>query len=713
MSSNILKKDPYLSREASKYLKPVPSREYILAQIKNSKRNLSYKDLIEIFKLDDQDMYESIRRRLIAMCRDGQLVLNKDNTYSIVDTSHLVRGSVISHRDGYGFVLAEDGGKDIFLNVSQMKQLFPDDHVLVRLTNTKRSKREGVVVNILERRTSIIIGFYKNKTLIPTNKNITQTIKIVENTKLAKDGELIEAKIIKYPTKHKSAEAKIIESLGSHMDPEMEITISCKNHGIPTAWPKEIEHEIKQLKTIAKKNNVDIARKDLRKLNFITIDGSDAKDFDDAVYCKKVKTNWKLYVAIADVSHFVKPESIIDMEAYLRGNSVYFPNRVIPMLPEILSNHICSLKQNVDRKTMVCEITINPKGRLLRYEFYESTIKSKARLTYSEVSKALKKGYLKNNSAIMKNILDLEKLFNILFEARKKRGAIEFETSESKILFDKNKKIKQIKEEKRTKAHRIIEECMLAANVCAARFLLKHKIPALFRVHSHPNEKSIENLNKYLKNIGYSIPNTTDPKPKDFTSLIEQTKNRKDSHIIQTIILKSMHPALYDAENVGHFGLAYEAYGHFTSPIRRYPDLLTHRAIRHIIYGGKPKNYFYNNRQIHQIGDHCSMTERRADNAVYESIEWLKCEFMQDKLGEKYNGIVTNVTRAGLFIELGKIYIEGFLPINSLPKDQYKFDQISYKLIGKRSNKKYSIGDKIKIVIASVNLYERKITLSL
>ncbi|MBN2689275.1 MAG: ribonuclease R [Gammaproteobacteria bacterium] len=716
MSKMNLKQDPHLEREKRKYAKPIPSREYILHHLEKHKKAATQQEILNLFKLRDPDLQEGIRRRLIAMCRDGQLSCDKNNLFNIIDQKTLVRGTVVINKNGYGFVIAEDGDKDVFLPPSKIKNLLPEDRVLVRVTKQSRSRREGVVVSILSRTITQITGFYQKNNgealIKPINKKILQQIIIPKGAgKGAKNGQLVVTEITNYPTKRKLATGKVIEILGQHMDPGMEVTVASRAYNIPFEWPDNVLHEAKQLKSLT---DIDLLhRKDLRHEPFVTIDGIDAKDFDDAVLCKTIRNDgWLLYVAIADVGTYVKAESALDLEAQNRGNSVYFPGQVIPMLPEKLSNNLCSLKPNQDRLSMVCEMRIKADGEIAGYKFYEAVINSHARLTYDIVAKMLA-GETNQHHKLLKQIISLYKVYLALSTQRKKRGAIDFSTVETKIIFDKNRKIKKIQPTIRNDAHCIIEECMLAANVSAAKFLLDNKIPALFRIHAEPNSEDLINVRTYLHGLGLKLKGGENPKPRDYADLLEEIRGREDSHIIQKIILKSMRQAVYDTENIGHFGLAYDTYGHFTSPIRRYPDLLTHRAIRHLIYGGNAENFFYNNRIIHNIGEHCCTTERRADDAVFDAIDWLKCEYMQDKIGKRYVGTISNVCNFGLFVELKDVYVEGLIHIATLTDDHYKFDQIKYRLIGGRTKKRYSLGDKINIIVAKVNLDNRQIDFEL
>ena len=444
-------------------------------------------------------------------------------------------------------------------------------------------------------------------------------------------------------------------------------------------------------------------------ITLVTIDGEDAKDFDDAVYCVRRKRRMTFNVAIADVSYYVSSNTLLDKEAYLRGNSVYFPGRVIPMLPEVLSNNLCSLNPEVDRLVMVCEMNIHPTGRIMDYEFSEGVIKSHARLTYNQVHAMMEKNdrrMCEQFKNVVPHLQALYDLFHVLKAAREKRGAIDFDMPETKIIFGKNRKIEKIIPYERFDSHKVIEECMLSANICTALFLEEHEQPGLYRIHQGPSEEKLHDLRRFLQEMALQMPGHRDPVPADYARLLRATKDRPDARMIQTVLLRSMSQAVYSPENKGHFGLAYDAYAHFTSPIRRYPDLLVHRAIKHVLSKQPPID---DHAAFVRAGEHCSMTERRADDATDEAIDWLKCEFMMDKVGQEYAGIISGVTGFGIFVELADVYVEGLIHISTLPDDYYQFDSAKHALIGERTNRRFRLGDPIKILVASVDLDQRKI----
>ena len=716
-----IKADPFGDREASKYDNPIPSREFIIQYLEQLGIPVKRAKLIKAFGLNDAMAQEALRRRLNAMLRDGQLLINRRGSYALVKQMALVRGYVICHKEGYGFLVPDDGGSDIFLNPRQVRSLFPGDRVLVSVTSEKKgAKREGIVVEILERSFTQIIGRYTEDQgvafIIPANKDLTQEIIIPKGGEGdAKHGQMVLSQIVSYPTDRLSATGKVVEILGEHMAPGMEIEVALRAHALPFTWPDQVLQECDQInrtKTKAK-TKAKQERQQLQDLPFVTIDGSDAKDFDDAVYCQPDgKKGWVLYVAIADVGHYVNSGMALDKEALNRGTSVYFPGNVIPMLPETLSNDLCSLKPKVERLAVVCQMQISKKGEIKSYSFYEAIIKSHARLTYDEVLLQLE-NKAKKPLALLPQLQDLQHLYHALLKQRKVRGALDFSRIETKIIFSKDRKIARIEPVAHNYVHGIIEECMLAANVCASLFLLQNKIPALYRVHEGPTKEKLADLRKFLAGFSLKLGGGDAPKTMHYAELLQQTMGRADEHVLQTVLLRSLRQAIYTPDNIGHFGLAYDTYAHFTSPIRRYPDLLNHRAIKYLLGGGKVKKYFYTKEMMHNFGDHASLSERRADDATRDVTAWLKCEFMQGKVGKKFDGIIAGVTSFGVFVELKDIFVEGLLHVTALKNDYYTFEAAQHKLVGKRSGKVYRLGDKIRVLVAKVNLDERQIDFKL
>lgn len=735
-----INKDFFSQREAAKYDNPIPSREYILDFLAQSRGPLTHDELCEELSISDERAYEAIRRRLIAMERDGQLIKNRSYAYGALEKMNLIKGRVIGHPDGFGFVSPVVGETDLYLSSRQMKKVLDGDEVLVRISGKDhRGRQEATIVEVVKHRTSSLVGRFfvesNTKFVRPDNPKISQDIIIpVGQENNAEPGQIVIVKINQQPSKKHLPTGCVTQILGSHMAPGMEIDIAINNYGIPVKWPDEVLNNIDSIGDSVSDKDKKF-RIDLRHLPFVTIDGEDARDFDDAVYCEPESEGLrKLYVAIADVSHYVSVATALDEEANKRGNSVYFPQYVVPMLPEEISNGLCSLKPNLDRLTLVCEMMLDKNGAVIQYSFFEGLINSYARLTYTQVTeiisqrKLLTSSIRKQFNSIIKNIDALTDLYYDLLSSRKLRGAIEFESQESQIIFDKEKKIKEILPVQRNSAHRLIEECMLCANVCAAKFLKKNKISALYRVHQGPKDEKIESLREFLDELGIDFTNGG-ADPKDFQRILNDIQKRPDGNIIQSVILRSMNRAFYSPESHRHFGLNYPEYTHFTSPIRRYPDLLVHRAIRYLIRK-KSKNteafrengsralsqeeiYPYDKNQLSSFGEHCSLTERRADEATRDVINWLKCEFLSSRVGEQFDGTVSTVTGFGLFVQLDDMYIEGLIHITSLPKDYYQYEEDHHRLVGEKTGKIFRLGDNLKVKVIRVELNERKIDFEL
>ena len=736
--------DPEAAREAEKYDNPIPSRELILAHLAERGSPASREQLVEEFGLDTDDQLEALRRRLRAMERDGQLIYTRRGTYAPVDKLDLICGRISGHRDGFGFLVPDDGSDDLFLSPAQMRLVFDRDRALVRVAGfDRRGRREGGIVEVIERAHESIVGRYYEENgigfVVADNPKIQQEVLVTPGrTAGARIGQFVEIKITHWPTQRFQPQGDIVEVIGNYMAPGMEIDVALRSYDIPHVWPEGVIKEARKLKPEVEEKDKE-KRVDLRHLPFVTIDGEDARDFDDAVYCEKNSSRWKLfsggwklYVAIADVSHYVKVGSALDAEAVERGNSVYFPERVVPMLPEELSNGLCSLNPHVDRLAMVCEMTMSKSGQMVDYKFYEAVIHSHARLTYNKVSLMLEdpkssegKSLRSEYKEVLPHLNQLYALYQVLVAARHERGAIDFETQETRIVFGTDRKIDEIRPTQRNDAHKLIEECMLAANVATARFMQDHEIPSLYRVHDGPPLERLEKLKAFLGELGLSLQrgkSKDGPSPKDYQRLLESIRERPDYHLIQTVMLRSLSQAVYSAQNEGHFGLNYEAYTHFTSPIRRYPDLLVHRAIRSVIRSKretkhveragaatmpKARIYPYDEATLEKLGEQCSMTERRADEATRDVVNWLKCEFMQDRVGETFEGVITAVTGFGIFVELRDIYVEGLVHVTALPADYYHFDPVHHRLSGERSGRSFRLGDSVEVNVMRVDLDER------
>jgi ribonuclease R len=707
--------DPFYEREIERYESPLPSREYVLQLLTDAGCPVDADAFAEQLQITEAE-YDLFQRRLGAMQRDGQLMLNRKRQLCLPEKLDLIKGRVEGHPDGFGFVVPEEGGDDLYLSPREMHRVLHGDKVLVRVAGfDRRGRREAKIVEVLEHVNTSIVGRYYLEGgvgfLIAENRRINQDILVpVENAGDAKSGQVVTVEILTQPGAHNEAVGRVSEILGSFTDPGMEIEIALRKHDLPYVFPPQVEKQAEKLPSKVQKKDLE-GREDIRHLSLVTIDGETARDFDDAVYCEPLgRSGFRLVVAIADVSHYVKPGDALDSEGFTRGNSVYFPRRVIPMLPEALSNGLCSLNPEVDRLSMVCDMKISAAGAVKEYRFYPAVIYSHARLTYDQVWDWLS-GASKpeqKQAALMPHLEALDKLFRTLLKARAKRGAIDFGSTETQINFDEQGKIREIVPVIRNDAHRIIEECMLAANVCASDFLHASKQPALFRVHEGPTAERLAALRGFLAEFGLDLSGGDKPHAKDYAALLDKIKDRPDHGLLQTVMLRSLKQAIYSPDNKGHFGLAYEAYTHFTSPIRRYPDLLVHRGIKAVLAGEKVPA-----KGLAEIGLHCSMTERRADDATRDVDAWLKTYFMRDRIGDEYNGTVSAVTSFGMFVAIDEIFIEGLVHVSELGQDYFHYDQAKHMMLGERTGKKYRLGDRVRIKVMRADIETSKIDFSL
>ncbi|MCK2089278.1 ribonuclease R [Thauera aromatica] len=703
--------DPHYLRESQQYEHPLPSREYVLQILAERGVPMPFSELVAALDIAPHEL-DFFDRRLRAMERDGQIIRNRRDAYLLPSKVDLIKGRVEGHPDGFGFLRRDDGEPDIFLGPKEMREVLHGDRVIVRISGTdRRGRPEGKLVEVLERANTRVVGRVINEhgvmIVVPENRRLAQDILVAPGgRKKPEPGQIVTVELVEQPTKFAQPIGRIVEVLGNYADPGMEIEIALRKHDLPFEFSSEAKAQTRKLPDTVRKKDW-AGREDLTRLPLVTIDGETAKDFDDAVYCERQGKGYRLIVAIADVSHYVDAASALDQDAFDRGNSVYFPRRVIPMLPEKLSNGLCSLNPQVERLAMVADIDISASGAIKQYRFYPAVIWSHARLTYTRVAAAL---YDKDAAAraelaaLLPHLENLDKLFRVLLKARAKRGAIDFETTETRMIFDEQGKIAQIVPEVRNDAHRLIEECMLAANVCASDFLATREHPALYRVHDSPSEDKLAKLREFLKEFGLGLGGGDEPRASDFAKLLEQVKDRPDAQLLQTVMLRSLKQAMYSPDNVGHFGLAYESYTHFTSPIRRYPDLLIHRGIKAALAGEQ-----YRPGDWEQIGLHCSMTERRADEATRDVVAFLKCYFMQDRVGEEFTGSVSAVVPFGLFVALDDIFIEGLLHISDLGSDYFHHDETRHALVGERTGKQFRLSDRVKVQLVRVDMATNKI----
>ncbi|MEH6734097.1 MAG: ribonuclease R [Shewanella sp.] len=719
--------DPHFEREQDKYDNPIPSREYILEYLRAQKSPVSRDKIAEALSITDEVPLEALRRRLRAMERDGQLVFTRGQSYGLPERMDLLSGTVLGHRDGFGFFKPDEGGDDLFINNRDMLMYFHGDKVLAQKAGTdRRGRREARIVRLVHERTAALVGRYHVDGgmgfVIADDRRITQEILIAsEDTLGARAGDVVVVELTRRPGRFVKAAAKVTEVLGKTMAPGMEIEIALRNYDLPHTWSAIIEKKLKRIPDEVTEED-KLGRVDLRHLPLVTIDGEDARDFDDAVYAEaKPSGGWRLWVAIADVSHYVRTDSALDTEARSRGNSVYFPSQVIPMLPEKISNGLCSLKPKVDRLCMVAEMTISAAGKLSGTKFYPAVMHSHARFTYTQVADMLEGGAIApEHEALFPHLLCLQSLYLILDERRAERGAIAFETLETQFIFNEQRKIDKIVPRGRNQAHKIIEECMILANVASAKFVKKHKGEVLYRVHEAPSEQKLANFKEFLAERGLSMDGGLEPTPTDYQNLMLKIADRPDFELIQVMLLRSMRQAVYSPDNEGHFGLALEAYSHFTSPIRRYPDLVLHRVIKYLLAKEQDNvndkwtqdgGYLYQIEELDALGEECSTTERRADEATRDVSDWLKCEYMQDHVGDTFDAVIASVTSFGLFVRLNELFIDGLVHISSLASDYYQFDPMRQRLIGENSRQVYQVGDPVTVKVAAVNLDDRQIDL--
>jgi ribonuclease R len=731
----------------------IPSREEILGILRKSSEPQAIETIATALAVE-ADEIDGLIRRLNAMERDGQIKTNRSGHYQLAHQTNFIEGRVSGHRDGYGFLVADDGSQDVFLPEKEMQKVLNGDRVHARIAGTdRRGRPEGTIVEVIERANTHVIGRLLNENgawiVVPEDKRIGQDILLAGSPGKAKSGQVVSVALIEQPSRYTQPVGKIAEVLGDIDDPGMEIEIAVRKYGVPHEFSEDAKKLAAKLPSEVRAADLN-DRVDLRDIPLVTIDGEDARDFDDAVYCEPVKigrsNGYRLIVAIADVSHYVKPNDAIDADAIERSTSVYFPRRVIPMLPEKLSNGLCSLNPDVDRLTLVCDAVITSKGDIKAYQFYPAVIHSAARLTYTEVAAILantKGPEAARRGSLVPHLLHLYELFHALLQARRKRGAVDFETTETYIVSNAAGKIEKILPRTRNDAHRLIEECMLAANVCAADLLQRHKHPSLYRVHAVPSEEKLNQLRTFLKQLGLHLGGGSSPAASDYAEIMEKIKLRPDATLLQTMLLRSMQQAVYGPENIGHFGLAYEAYTHFTSPIRRYPDLLTHRSIKAILQGkryepkgmdtsklntmlspsarrkqaedrakGKKKTE-EDNTIWHALGVHCSANERRADEASRDVEAWLKCYFIRDKLGEEFTGTISGVASFGIFVQLDELYIEGLVHVTELGADYFQYDEARHELRGERTGIRYQLTDRVTVQVSRVDLDARKIDLRL
>jgi ribonuclease R len=695
----------------------LPARSDILDALQDAGVPLPLSELAARLNVARRE-HSAFATRIDELVQRGDVLRNRKGEVCLTSKLDLVTGRVQGHPDGFGFLVPDAGGADLFLSPREMHKALHGDRAAAKVTGVdRRGRPEGEIVEVLSRANREIVGRVHEERGVwfveAENRRINQDLLVPPDQRgNARPGEVVVVEILEQPTAHGEPIARVKEVLGSATDPGIEIEIALRKHELPFEFSKATQRQAKRLPPEVRAADLK-GRVDLTHLPLVTIDGETAKDFDDAVYCEPDGRGYRLIVAIADVSHYVRDGDAIDADARERGTSVYFPRRVIPMLPEELSNELCSLKPDVDRLCMVCDMKIDARGAIKRYEFHPAVMHSKARLTYTRVWQWLsdpKSAKSRAEKALLPHLDNLYALYKVLAKARERRGAIDFETVELALEFDEHGKILRIVPAPRNDAHKLIEECMLAANVCAANFLAEHEQQALYRIHEGPPPDKLAALREFLAGSALSLGGGDEPSAADYARLIEAIRDRPDFALLQTVLLRSLSQAQYSPENVGHFGLAYDAYAHFTSPIRRYPDLLVHRAIKAVLAG---KRYTPSGLSWAELGAHTSMTERRADDASRDVLQWLKCHYMQDKLGETFTGTISGVASFGIFVTLDGLNIDGLVHVTELGRDYFHFDQVRHAMIGERSGRVFQLAGRVTVKVARVDLERARIDFSL
>ena len=709
--------DPFADREAQRYERPIPSREAILVLLSDHPELMKTEHIAKALNLTTEQDVNALTKRLAAMVRDGQVHQNRRGGYGVAQKLNLIPGVVLANADGYGFLRPDEGGEDLYLSPTQMRPVLHGDRVLASVVGVdRRGRRQGAIVEVLERRSSRLVGrvLIENGLVMvtPDDQRIHQDILIRPGEELgARQGQIVIAEISDQPTQHRGPMGRVVALLGDRLTPSLTVEMAIASYNLPNVWPEAVTRQAEQIATEVTAADIQ-GRVDLRELPLVTIDGEDARDFDDAVFAEPADGGFRLVVAIADVSHYVPVSTPLDEEAFNRSTSVYFPGFVVPMLPVTLSNGICSLNPAVDRLCMVCDMHVDKDGEVTGSKFYPAVMRSHARLTYTQVWQAVGEKSADARAQIgklMPGIEHLHQLYKSFAKARQRRGSIDFETREIQFRLAASGEVIQLAAEERNDAHKLIEECMIAANVQAARFLLKKQIPAPYRVHEPPPASKYEDLLEFLREFKLSLPPHDEVQPADYAALLKKVRKRADASLIESVLLRSQSMAVYQPANTGHFGLALDAYAHFTSPIRRYPDLLVHRAIRYAIGGGKPSAYLYSPTQMGSLSVHCSHNERRAQEAERDVDERYKCAWMEKHIGSEFDGVVAGVTSFGLFVELTDSGINGLIHITQLPNDYYDFDPVRHLLRGARRGLSFRLGDKVRVQVLRASLEDRKI----
>ena len=708
------------TRSSSRYRHPVPEPGVIVKALENQGTPVAFEALADLLGVTGERPLQQLQRHLQRMATNGQLLINRKGEYCLLGKIDGVSGIVSAHRDGFGFLIPDDGSTDIYLSFQEMRQLLNGDRVVARVSGTGRGGRPaGSIVEILERGKQTAVGAYQREHgvgyVVESGKSAQHYLVPDHHRAGARPDQLVKLEITEYPSDRREAQGKILKVLGDPEDPGMATELAIETFGIPTRWPVDVKDAATSWGERVRPGDKR-GREDLRELPLVTIDGADARDFDDAVYAEPAGDDWRLIVAIADVSHYVRRDNALDQEAYCRGTSVYFADRVVPMLPESLSNGLCSLNPRVDRLCLACDMRVTKQGQVKTARFYKAVMRSAARLTYQEVDR-LQRGVAGSrkgkNFKYTSQITNLYSVFRCLLAARRRRGALDLDLPDVRLELDDHGRVKSIAPRPRTDAHRLIEECMVAANVQAGKFLIRHHLPNLFRVHASPNPDDFEELRVLMQQLGIKVSVEACTDPKQMNKILQAISQRPDYPVLAVAVLRSLSLAVYQPKNIGHFGLGLSTYAHFTSPIRRYPDLLVHRGISHVLAGGKAGAFGYDPQAMEQAGKTTSMLERRAEEATRYVEARYKCAFMLDHVGEILPGKITGVKHFGLFVILDDVYIEGLIHVTSLGNDYFHCEPGGLRMTGERTGVAYSLGDKVHVRVLRVNMGEAKVDFAL
>ena len=715
-------RDPHFKDESRRYEEPIPSRALILAELGASSEPLSSRELAKRFGLRKVALVRALDSRLNAMHRDGAVTRAGRDRYTMArDRGELV-GKVSAHRDGYGWFTPEEGGTpDVHLDQTQMAGVMHGDRLRIRITaDDGRGRRSGAVLEVLERGARKLAGRFEDSGdvayVVPENPRFRQRVMVPASARdRARHGDLVVVELTEARTRYATPVGKVVRVVETGNAADLAAELAIVTHGLPQAFPGECEREARAWGDRVRPEDL-AGREDLRGLPLATIDGEDARDFDDAVYCEPARRGWRLVVAIADVSHYVAPEGALDTEARLRATSVYFPDRVLPMLPEALSNELCSLKPQVERLAMVCDMHVEQQGEVGRTRFYPAVIRSQARLTYTKVAAILlaKDAALREEYAsLVPHLENLHELYLALRTAREKRGALDFDAPEIKVRLNSEGSVAALEVHARNDAHRLIEECMIAANIEAARFLKKHRLPTLYRVHGTPEERRVSELQRMLRALGIGVHFPAKIGTRELRQVSALIAGRPDAAFIESLLIRSLPQAVYQPTNIGHFGLGLAEYAHFTSPIRRYPDLLVHRGIRHALAGAGPARFAYSVGSMEQLGAECSARERRADEAAREVMAYLKCDYMRAHVGDEFEGVITGVVEFGFFVQLANLQVDGLVHASELHGDRFDFDAGRCAWIGRRTHRVYRLGMRVAVRLKRVEMRERQLDFEL